>query len=391
MRILFCGDSPTVTTGFGVVSKNLLSRFKDMGHEVVVLGINHFGNPYDPKEYPYPIYPVDRGSIDLMYGYDKFWGIFDVVKPDIVFFLNDPWVVGDYLARRPDGLRGVKSVVYYPTDAGPIKKNWIDMLNGFDAQVCYSHYAESVVIQSNGGKRPKNLHQIYHGVDTDMFFPISQGKARQAMGIPQDKFIVGMVARNQYRKRFDILAKAFSEFCKDKPETMLYYHTSKIDVGVDIDEMIAQLGLQGRVYVTGDIRPDKGVSTQELNLIYNTFDVNTLISLGDGFGLPVAESMATGCPQVVSGHSCLKELVEDHGGLTVKTAAWLMNMNGINTWGGLSDVDDLREKLEALYKNKDLRMKMAEQGYAFIRQEKFSWNFNAQEFNNIFKSLLHLV
>jgi glycosyltransferase involved in cell wall biosynthesis len=126
-------------------------------------------------------------------------------------------------------------------------------------------------------------------------------------------------------------------------------------------------------------------------LIYNSFDVNALISLGDGFGLPVAESMATGCPQVVSDHSCLRELVEGHGGLTAKTASWLMNTTGINTWGGLTDVDDLTEKLEILYKNKDLRISMAEQGYAFIKQEKFTWDYAAKEFNKIFKSLFHIL
>jgi glycosyltransferase involved in cell wall biosynthesis len=391
MRILFCGDSPTVDTGFGVVSKNILSRLHKMGHEIVALGINHYGDPYNPKEFPFPIYPVAQGSIERMYGYDKLWPIYEAVKPDLVFFINDPWVVKSYMDRKPEQLPTPKIVVYYPTDAGPIKKIWMNLLNEVDAQVCYSHYAESVVLESNGGKRPKNLHQIYHGVDTTTFFPVNQQLARNSMGIPADKFIIGMVARNQYRKRFDIFLKAFANFAKDKPEAMAYLHTAKHDVGFDIDEMVLQLGLKDRVYTTGDIRPDKGVSGKELNLIYNTFDVNALISLGDGFGLPVAESMATGCPQLVSDHSCLKELVEGHGGLTAKTSAWLMNTTGINTWGGLTDVDDLTAKMNTLYKNKDLRMAMAEQGYAFIRQDKFTWDYATNEFNKIFKGLFHLL
>ena len=43
LRVLYWGDSPTVSTGFGVVSKNLLSRFVKNGYEVIVLGINHMG------------------------------------------------------------------------------------------------------------------------------------------------------------------------------------------------------------------------------------------------------------------------------------------------------------------------------------------------------------
>jgi glycosyltransferase involved in cell wall biosynthesis len=295
------------------------------------------------------------------------------------------------MRRKPANAPASKIVAYYPTDAGPIKKEWVDMLNGFDAQVCYSHYAEDVMTASNGGKRPSNLHQIYHGVDRQVYQPINQQAARLACNIPLDKFVIGMVARNQPRKRFDILCKAFAEFAKDKPETMLYLHTAKVDVGWDIDEMVGQLGLKNRVYVTEVANPVKGVSDQEMNVIYNTFDINALISLGDGFGLPVAESMAVQCPQVVSDHSCLKELVEGHGGLTVKNAAWVMNTNGINTWGGLTDVDDLVAKFNLLYGNFELRMKLAENGYNFISQEHFTWNYAADKFNELFRSLFHIL
>jgi hypothetical protein len=68
------GDSPTVDTGFGIVSKNLLSRLHKMGYEISVLGINHFGEPYNNEIFPYPIYPVKQGSLDEIYGYlDYCW------------------------------------------------------------------------------------------------------------------------------------------------------------------------------------------------------------------------------------------------------------------------------------------------------------------------------
>jgi glycosyltransferase involved in cell wall biosynthesis len=395
MRIFYVGDSPTVDTGFGVVSKNLISRFYNMGYEIIVLGINHRGEPYDPKLFPYPIHPTAGSNLDSMYGYSKFWDLYDHLKPDIVFFLNDPWVISQYLDTKPQdhpGIsRGTKTVGYYPTDAGPIKKEWVDTLNKLDAQVCYSNYAEGVVIESNGGKRPSNLHQIYHGVNRDEFFPVNQSIARAMLKIDQNEFVVGMVARNQFRKRFDLLLKAFQIFAKGKPEARLYLHTAMFDVGFDISELIRQLKLDKKVYVTKELRSDKGVPVKDLNIIYNTFDVNALISLGDGFGLPVAESMATGCPQVVSGHSCLKELVEGHGGLTVKTSAWILNTSGINTWGGVSDVDDIVAQLEVLYKNRELRIRMSEEGYKFISQEKFTWDFAANKFQEIFKNLFHLI
>lgn len=391
MKILFSGDSPTVNTGFGVVSKNIVSRLIKLGHEVVVLGINSYGDPYDPIEFPYPIYPCEKGPPDAVFGTHKLWAIVREFEPDLLFFLNDPWIVERYLQAKNVEAPYMKTIAYYPLDSGPLKKSWAKTLTELDAQICYSNYAEKIIFQANNSKRPKNLHQIYHGVNRKVFFPINQSIARQELGIPQDAFVVGMVARNQYRKRFDVLAKAFSEFAKDKPEAKLYLHTAMKDIGYDIKDLIEQFDLGGQIILTEGVNAAHGVPEDMLNQIYNTFDVNVLVSMGDGFGLPVAESMATGCPQLTSDHSCLKELVDGHGGLTVKTGAWLMNTAGINTWGGVPDEDDLVEKLNLLYNNQNLRIKLAEDGYNFISQDKFTWDYAVDRFDRIIKDIFHIL
>jgi len=389
MKIVFWGDSPTTNTGFGVVAKNLLKRLHSYGHEIIVIGINNYG-PYDHEEYPYKIYPMHPGSNASIYGLDQVWPVVKHEQPDLLFMLQDPWFIRDAWENRGGDFPYLKTLVYYPVDAGPLKPEWLKTLNEMDAQVCYSHYAERVITDSNKGVRPDNLHQIYHGVDTKTFRPIHQGQSRQELGIPTDAFVVGMVARNQPRKRFDVLLKAFSEFAKDKPNAKLYLHTLMHDFGFDIPDLIRQFDLADRLILTEGLTPAKGVDDDRLNLIYNTFDVNVLMSLGDGFGLPVAESMATGCPQLVSGHSCLEELVDGHGGLTVKTKAWLLNHNDFNTWGGLSDSDDLRDKLELLYNNAPLRIKLAEDAYKFIHQDKFNWDVIGIQFQDIIEQIFRI-
>lgn len=370
-----------------------------MGHEITVLGINHHGEPYDQTEFPYMIYPAGfTQEQEHVFGLHKLWAIQDKLHADVMFFLNDPWVIDMYMNALKDMTNGghpgfpyTKMVGYFPTDAGPLKKKWADTLNKLDAQVCYSKYAEQVITSSNGGKRPKNLHQIYHGVDTKVYQPMSQQQVRQQLGLKPTDFIVGMVARNQIRKRFDILMKAFADFSKDKEDVKLYLHTAVKDIGFDIADLSEQFGLGKNLILTDNIEPGHGVPEEFLNVIYNSFSVNCLISLGDGFGLPVAESMATGCPQLVSGHSCLRELVEGHGGLTVKTAAWILTDKGINTWGGVSDVADLTAKLQLLYEQPQLRMHLAQQGYEYIKQDKFNWDFVAKQFDSIFKNLFHIM
>ena len=394
MKMLYVGDSPTVSTGFGIVAKNLLPRFQKFGHEIVVLGINEYGdNPRRAKEFNFPIYPCDKGGPEQVYGFHKVWPIIQNERPDILFMLNDPWLIKNYMDLKPQNTSYpfLKTVAYYPTDSAPLKPEWLKTLNGLNAQVCYSHYAEGVIEKSNG-TRPTNLQQIYHGVDTKTFFPLNQSIARKFLGIPEDLFIIGMVARNQPRKRFDLLMMAFAAFAKDKPDVKLYLHTALKDIGFDIIDIARQLNITDKLILTEDITPAQGVSEERLNYIYNSFDVNCLISLGDGFGLPVAESMATGCPQIVSGNSCLSELVEDHGGLTVKNGAWLLNAGGINTWGAVSDVQDLTSKIAFMYNNKEKRLKMAEEGYYYITSGQFDWDNKAQEFQDkVFKPLFHLI
>lgn len=392
MKIFFVGDAPTVDTGFGVVSKNLLTRLHDMGHQIVVLGINEYGeNPRKVKEFPFPIYPCDKGGPEQVYGFGKVWPIINSERPDIVFFLNDPWLIKNYMDLKPDGiLPYTKFVAYYPTDAAPLKPEWHQTLNSLAAQVCYTKYAEDVVIKSNGS-RPANLHQIYHGVDTKTFFPVNQQYARAQIGMPEDLFVIGMVGRNQPRKRFDLLMTAFAEFAKDKDKVKLYLHTGLHDVGFDILNLAHQLSIENKLILTEDIAPNQGVSPQRLNFIYNSWDIGSVISLGDGFCLPVAEGMATGCPQIVSGHSALQELVEGHGGLAVKNAAWILNSGGINTWGGVSDVLDIVDKMNVLYKSIDLRTTMGAEGYKFITQDIFSWDYAAAKFNKIFKDINHIL
>jgi len=391
LKILFWGDSPTINTGFGVVSKNIINRLVAKGHTVTVLGINHYGSPYDQKEFPYFIYPCEKGGPDQVFGYDKLWWLVSEVKPDVLFMLNDPWIIDTAIKKKRIDTPYLKTIAYYPIDSGPLKKEWAKTLSGLDAQVCYSHFAEKIVAAANDNKRPDNLYQIYHGVNRKVYKPMNQQLARQALGLPEDAFIIGMVARNQYRKRFDILIRAFEEFSKDKPDAKLYLHTAVKDIGFDIGDLSEQFDLGDKLILTEDMTVVQGVPEEFLNTIYNSFDVHCLISLGDGFGLPVAESMATSCPQLVSDHSCLKELVEGHGGLTVKNAAWLMNTQGLNTWGGLSDVEDIKDKLELLYNNKELRMKLALDGYTYISQDKFNWDNIANSFERIIKDIMHVL
>src|SRR6185295_9340107 len=129
MRILYWGDTPTITTGFGTVAKNILKRLHKKGHEIVILGINHYGLPYNQKEYPYQIFPCEPGGPEQVFGLHKFWNLYESVQPDVIFLLNDPWLIDSLMKAKPEKiLPHTKIIAYFPIDSKPLKPEWAKTL-----------------------------------------------------------------------------------------------------------------------------------------------------------------------------------------------------------------------------------------------------------------------
>jgi lipid A disaccharide synthetase len=95
-----------------------------------------------------------------------------------------------------------------------------------------------------------SCHYVPHMIDTTIYKPQPQAYARQQLGVPQDAFVVGMVAANKgnpSRKCFQQQLQAFAEFHRRHPDTLLYLHTAKGQQGgaevVNLPELVDYLGL----------------------------------------------------------------------------------------------------------------------------------------------------
>jgi glycosyltransferase involved in cell wall biosynthesis len=132
-----------------------------------------------------------------------------------------------------------------------------------------------------------------------------------------DAFIVGMVAANKgypSRKAFPECIEAFAQFHSRHKDSVLYLHTMRGEFGetesMNLPELCDYHGLEVGKDV---IFPDQyqlliGYSDEYMNALYNSFDVLLSPSLGEGFGVPIVEAQAAGCPVIVGDWTAMSEL-----------------------------------------------------------------------------------
>lgn len=356
IKLLWVSDPPTFFTGFGTVTKEILSRLVRTGkYEIAAVGWGYDGWPYDRKEIPFDIYPSNNPNLNR----DTLLKVLQEHQPEIVITLGDIWMV-DWIVDLPNRSQ-FKFVPYFPIDGEPLYQPWSRFIRGADVPVTYSKFAQAVVQKAIPTVIPQ---LIYHGVDTDVFHPI-EDEARRRPAELKNKFIVGCVARNQPRKNLPVLIKAFAQFCVNKSDAVLYLHTNPDDIGWDILDLLKRYRVFDKTCISKSASVKKGVENSKLNEIYNLFDVMVLPTAGEGFGLPILEAMAAGVPVIATNYSSCVELLEGRGEL-IKVKEFL-TAGKHNIEYAIPDIADLTAKLELLYREPNLRRHHSDLGLEFAR------------------------
>ncbi len=128
-------------------------------------------------------------------------------------------------------------------------------------------------------------------------------------------------------------------------------------------DLIAGYGLAGQVQIL-DYLP-----YHELPALYNAAAALVFPSLFEGFGLPVLEAMACGCPVICANTTSLPELASD--------AAVLVDP---------IDVAQIAESIYTLLQDCSLQKSLRENGLG--QAKKFSWERAARETVNVYESVL---
>lgn len=230
-------------------------------------------------------------------------------KPDALFM-----PIQQLPLIRPRSMKTVAvihdlAIHYYPEQFR--YKDWL-LLNVFGAQAINEADHLIAVSQATADDiakfygRTKNVHVVHHGVDHDRFKPNAGSFESLQEEFPNiRKPYILYVGQIQPRKNIIRLIEAFEELKKDDSDLQLV-----IGGGHGwLQEPILQRAQQSPN--AADIIMPGRIPEELLPTLYAHAEVFTLVSLYEGFGIPVIEAMACGTPVVTSNVSSLPEVAGD--------------------------------------------------------------------------------
>jgi hypothetical protein len=238
------------------------------------------------------------------------------------------------------------------------KYNWYNYCINMDEIWTPSNY-NCKMFKNNG---ITNSYIMPVGIDTDKF-KISKKNNEKVTFLSIGEF--------NYRKGWDILLSAFiDEFNGDDNVKLIiksFEHdkmesTYKKRILNKIEELKNTKNNPPIIEcITNILKPN------ELPNIYKNIDIFVMATLGEGFGLPMAEAMSCGIPCILPNNSGYLDFVKNYNG-------WLTKVNGYKRDENISkvsvsyfdsmipdiDIGDLRRCMREAYENKEIRDRKAE-------------------------------
>jgi glycosyltransferase involved in cell wall biosynthesis len=263
-------------------------------------------------------------------------------RDGLVVTLMDVWVL------EPGMLANLNAACWVPVDHEPAPP----------AVVQFFHQSDAVpVAMSRFGQRQLaewGLDPLYmpHGIDTSVFRPHEQREVRRQVGVPDDAFLVGMVAANKgrpSRKGFQQALQAFRLFREKHANAYLYLHTCtnpNVAQGENLTTLIQAL----------EIDPDSVLIADQYRVLFDPYPPKTMAKIysamdvflnpahGEGFGIPVLEAQACGVPGIVTNFSAMPEVC-GAGWHVACRPSW----TGQNSWQAIPDVEDIVRSLDHCY------------------------------------------
>jgi len=212
---------------------------------------------------------------------------------------------------------------------------------------------------------PDNIHVIYGGLDEEYLNPrqkITHTEIKTKYSV--SKPFVLCTPGSDFRKNISGLIKIFfsvSEHIRNKLQLVVVCNMQESEMKY-LKEMWIKLGLCDNQLILTNYIP-----VEDLIFLYDNAEVFVFPSFYEGFGFPVLEAMARGCPIVTSNVSSLPEVCEG--------AAVLVNP---------CKTREFALAIEEILSNNKMRSRLISLGYEQVK--KYSWESVASKMLEIIHS-----
>lgn len=200
---------------------------------------------------------------------------------------------------------------------------------------------------------PDKITVIHHGIEMPRI------PAGLEARIVEEPYILYVGMRHLF-KNFKNFVKGFGAIADKFPDVKVV--CTRNPFNKEEQELFAQLGITDRMQV---------VTADEvtLNRLYRDALFFVFPSLYEGFGMPILEAMANGCPTAIADASCFPEIGGD--------ASQYFNPK---------DTDSIADTLKTMIQDESLRRELTRKGLQ--RASKFSWQRCADSHYALYKSLI---
>lgn len=361
MKILLSSNHPLHFSGYATQAKGIMNVLLQLGHEVHVYGWTVSGQP------PLQMGPVTFYSRqgEMKWGGDA-GALAHAIGADLLITLQDVWPLPENFALTLP----CPWLPLFPVDGSPAPPPVVDAVQGAEYPTVYSKFGAKMMHEAGVA-----CHYIPHGIDTNTFHPGDKQAIRERFGIDQDAFMVLMVAANAgqpSRKAFAEALEAFRDFHAEHPNSFIYLQTQRNanGKGVLLDVLIKQLGLpRTAVKFCNQDALAMGMPDSHIADLYRAADVLLSPSMGEGFGLPIAEAQACGCPVITQDCSSMSELTINGIAIEPGPRHW----TALGHWWHKPLVNHIHGALNAIYgRTPEESVLSATEGVSFIR-ENYSW------------------
>ena len=363
MRIGFdIGPISTARSGVGNYCLHLLRELLQMdgldlsgfAASVRQLDLAALGRPLPHRHLPIPT--------RLMY---KVWSVFGAPKVDSLLGGVDIYHATNYFlppVKRAKRVLTIHDIAFKkhpelcsPKIVGPFSEGVAGFARAADAVIADSESTRRDIIEMLG-VRENRVHTVHLAVE-DGLAPMPREEARKIAGRKNPYLL--FVSTIEPRKNVQGIIKAFERIQDDFPHDLMLAGAR----GWMPESFWRELsGHSARILTPGF------VAQRDMRAVFSAADAFVFPSYYEGFGLPVLEAMACGCPVITANNSSLPEVAGD--------AAEYCDAN---------DIDSIANAMRRVLSDSALRESMSQRGLA--QAAKFSWKKTAEQTAAVYRSV----